>query len=55
MDELVPFDSMAEADAGLKAAGIEVETLACPGIGHGIDQNGVVRGAAFLQRVLGES
>lgn len=54
MDELVPFDSMAAAEEGLKTAGIEVETLACPGIGHGIDQNGVVRGAEFLQRVLGD-
>ena len=53
MDELVPFESMAAAENALKAAGIAVETLACPGIGHGIDENGVVRGAAFLQRVLG--
>lgn len=54
LDEMVAFDSMAAAEDGLKAAGIEVETLACPGIGHGIDENGVARGAAFLQRVLGE-
>jgi len=53
MDELVPFESMAVAEKGLKAVGIEVETHACPGIGHGIDQTGLIRGAAFLQRVLG--
>ena len=52
MDEMVPFDSMAQAEAGLTAAGIDVESHVCPGIGHGIDQNGLVRGAAFLQRVL---
>jgi phospholipase/carboxylesterase len=53
MDELVPFESMAAAEQGLQGAGIEVETFACPGIGHGIDQNGIVRGAEFLRRVLG--
>lgn len=51
-DEVVPYDSMAEAEKGLTAAGIEVETLSCPGIGHGIDENGLVRGAEFLHKVL---
>lgn len=53
-DEVVPFDSMAEAEAGLTAAGISVDTIECPGIGHGIDQNGLVRGAEFLNQVLGQ-
>jgi phospholipase/carboxylesterase len=51
-DEVVPYSSMAEAETGLIAAGIEVETLSCPGIGHGIDQNGLIRGAEFLHKVL---
>lgn len=51
-DEVVPYDSMAEAEKGLTAAGIAVETLSCPGIGHGIDENGLVRGAEFLHKVL---
>ena len=51
-DEVVPYDSMAAAEKGLTAAGIEVETLSCPGIGHGIDENGLVRGAEFLHKVL---
>lgn len=51
-DEVVPYDSMADAEKGLTAAGIEVETLSCPGIGHGIDENGLVRGAEFLHKVL---
>ncbi len=54
MDEMVPFESMAAAEKGLKAVGIAVETLACSGIGHGIDQNGIMRGAEFLRRVLGD-
>jgi len=54
MDDMVPFESMAAAEKGLKAVGIAVETLACPGIGHGIDQNGIMRGAEFLRRVLGD-
>ena len=51
-DEVVPYESMALAEQGLTAAGIEVETLSCPGIGHGIDQNGLIRGAEFLHAVL---
>jgi phospholipase/carboxylesterase len=51
-DEVVPYTSMAHAEKGLTAAGIEVETLSCPGIGHGIDQNGLIRGAEFLHKVL---
>ena len=51
-DEVVPYDSMAHAEVGLSAAGIEVETLSCPGIGHGIDENGLIRGAEFLHKVL---
>src|SRR5437660_9981475 len=31
-DPLVPFESMASAEAALRQAGVPVETLACPGI-----------------------
>jgi phospholipase/carboxylesterase len=51
-DEVVPYASLDHATKGLRAAGIEVETLSCPGVGHGIDQNGLVRGAEFLHKVL---
>lgn len=51
-DEVVPYQSMALAEQGLSAAGIVVEALSCPGIGHGIDQNGLVRAAEFLNEVL---
>ena len=51
-DPLVPFAALAEAEAGLKAAGIPVESLACPGIGHSIDEQGLRRGGQFLRNVL---
>ena len=51
-DEVVPYASMALAEEGLTAAGIAVETMDCPGVGHGIDQNGLIRGAEFLHKVL---
>ena len=51
-DPMVPFESLAHAEAALKTAGVPVETLACPGIEHSIDPEGLQRGGAFLQRVL---
>ena len=51
-DPLVPFDSMAGAETALKAAGVPVETLACPGIEHSIDPQGLQRGGLFLRQVL---
>lgn len=52
-DDMVPFESMAYAAAGLKAAGFDVETEARPGLGHGIDPAGLQRGGAFLTRAFG--
>jgi phospholipase/carboxylesterase len=52
-DSMVPFQSLAHAEAALKAAGVSVETLACPGVDHSIDPEGLQRGGAFLQQVLG--
>jgi phospholipase/carboxylesterase len=51
-DPVVPFESMAQAEAGLKAAGVPVETLTCPGIEHSIDAEGLEHGGRFLRRVL---
>ncbi|PPR26054.1 MAG: hypothetical protein CFH40_00166 [Alphaproteobacteria bacterium MarineAlpha10_Bin3] len=48
-DELVAFDSMALAEQGLEAAGIPVNTVARPGLGHGIDHEGLTHGGAFLK------
>jgi phospholipase/carboxylesterase len=52
LDEVLPFDSMAEAEAALKAAAIPVRTLTCPKIGHTIDEAGVNAGVQFLQQYL---
>jgi phospholipase/carboxylesterase len=51
-DPVVPFESMAQAEAGLTAAGVPVETLACVGIEHAIDPEGLERGGRFLREVL---
>jgi phospholipase/carboxylesterase len=51
-DPLVPYESLAAAEAALKAAGVPVETLTCEGIGHSIDENGLQRGGTFLKDVL---
>lgn len=52
-DEVVPFGAMEAAVTGLTAAGVAVESVPRPGLGHGIDEVGLGVGAAFLRRVLG--
>jgi phospholipase/carboxylesterase len=47
-DDIVPFQAMAAAAAGLRAADIAVETLARPGLPHSIDDEGLSRGGRFL-------
>jgi phospholipase/carboxylesterase len=51
-DPLVPFESMATADAALRQAGVSVETLACVGVPHSIDPEGLERGGRFLREAL---
>ncbi len=51
-DPVVSFDSLAAAEAGLRQAGVPVETLACPGQGHTIDPQGLERGGRFLREML---
>lgn len=51
-DPLVPFESLAHAAAALQEAGVAVETLACPGVEHAIDPEGLQRGGQFLREVL---
>jgi phospholipase/carboxylesterase len=54
-DPLVPYAALAEAEAGLKAAGVAVESMSCPGVGHSIDEEGLRRGGHFLRDVLVET
>ena len=51
-DPLVPFESLAHAEAALTQAGVPVETLACPGVEHSISPEGLERGGRFLREVL---
>ena len=52
-DPIVPFERMAQAASALGGAGIAVETLACPGLPHSIDEAGLQAGAEFLAARLG--
>jgi len=51
-DQIVPPQAFPLAVAGLKAAGVAVEELICPGVGHSIDEAGLRRGGDFLRKVL---
>jgi phospholipase/carboxylesterase len=51
-DPLVPYSSLAEAEAALKAADVPVGTVTSVGIGHSIDNEGLRRGGLFLRNVL---
>ena len=52
-DELIPPEALPEAAKALKAAGVPVEAHVRPGLGHGIDQEGVEIGRRFVARNLG--
>jgi phospholipase/carboxylesterase len=51
-DDIVPFQAMATAASGLRAAGLSVETVARPGLPHSIDEEGLLRGGGFLAERL---
>lgn len=51
-DQVVPFQAMAAAEQVLSSAGLAVETFACRGLAHGIDQDGLRHGVGFLKQVL---
>jgi phospholipase/carboxylesterase len=51
-DEIVPPQALPLAVKGLTAAGVPVEQLVRPGVGHSIDELGLRRGGEFLRRVL---
>lgn len=53
MDDVVPFDAMAAAEATLKALNVPVETHPRPGLPHSIDGEGIDICRKFLQRHLG--
>jgi phospholipase/carboxylesterase len=51
-DDIVPFGLMGPSEAMLRAAGVPVATVACEGVGHGIDARGVSEGLRFLKKIL---
>ena len=53
-DEVVPFQAMAAAVAALEASGVPVQSEGRPGLGHGIDPQGLSLGARFLMEILGK-
>jgi phospholipase/carboxylesterase len=52
-DQVVPFAAMGAAAAALQGVGLEVESLARPGLPHSIDPEGLAQGGRFLQANLG--
>ena len=51
-DEVVPFPALAAAQAALKARQVPVEAHGRPGLGHGIDQQGLELAATALERAF---
>jgi len=51
-DDVVPFQSMALAAAGLQNANISVSTVPCSGLGHSVDDDGIMNGITFLRRIF---
>lgn len=49
-DPVVMFDAMGAAQAGLTAADVSVECHARPGLGHGIDPEGIRIAGEFLKK-----
>jgi len=54
-DEVVPVERSRLAERALRDAGLEVEALYCPNLGHGIDEAGLSIGALFLQRAFADA
>ncbi len=51
-DPVIPMQALAMSAAGLKALGLNVETHLSPGLGHGIDQDGLRLGGEFLAKAF---
>jgi phospholipase/carboxylesterase len=53
VDDVVPPAASRAAEQALRTAGVPVEALYRPGLGHGIDEAGLVAGAGLLARAFG--
>jgi phospholipase/carboxylesterase len=54
-DDLIPPQALFQATQGLAALGLSVEWHMSPGVGHGIDAEGLRHGGEFLARRFGVS
>ena len=52
-DDVVPPVRSREAESALKAAGVPVQTVFTPALGHGIDVAGISDGTTFLRDAFG--
>ena len=53
-DQVVPFISMRLSEEALAGEGIEVKAIQCPGLAHGISEEGLVAGIDFVARAFGK-
>jgi len=51
-DSVVPIAGHRQTDRELRRLGFAVESVVAPGLDHGVDADGVRRGAEFAERVL---
>lgn len=51
-DDVVNFSAFQDSGTILNSVGFNVEGLACKGLGHGIDDNGLREGGQFLAKHL---
>ena len=54
-DDVVPPSMLADIEQGMTDAGFNIETAMQAGLGHSIDQFGLIRGLSFLQEHFGIS
>jgi phospholipase/carboxylesterase len=52
-DQVIDVAHLAEAVAVLKSAGVPVSATVCPGLGHGIDQRGLITGLTAIASAFG--
>lgn len=52
-DPVVTFEAMQAAETGLKTVDVSVESHARPGLGHGIDPDGITIAGTFLKKCFG--
>jgi phospholipase/carboxylesterase len=53
-DDVVPAQRSRDAEQGLRAAGVPVESVFVPRLGHGIDETGLAMGALALQKAFAD-